>query len=54
MYVDAHTSGGRINADFPLAIKGEISKNELKAELNNGGPELYLRTSGGSIYLKKF
>jgi len=54
MYVDAHTSGGRISADFPLAVKGEISKNELKAELNNGGPELYLRTSGGSIYLKKF
>jgi hypothetical protein len=54
MYVDAHTSGGRVTADFPLTLKGNISKNSLKGEMNNGGPELYLRTSGGSIYLKRF
>jgi len=54
MYVDAHTTGGRVTADFPLALKGNISKNALKGEMNNGGPELYLRTSGGSIYLKRF
>lgn len=54
MYLDAHTSGGRVAADFPLALKGNISKNSLKGELNNGGPELYLRTSGGSIHIKRF
>ena len=26
----------------------------LNAEINGGGPLLYLRTSGGNIYLRKF
>jgi hypothetical protein len=51
--VDAKTSGGRVRTDFPVTIKGEISKRKLKAEMNGGGPELYLRTSGGSIYIKE-
>jgi DUF4097 and DUF4098 domain-containing protein YvlB len=52
--VDAKTNGGRVHTDFPVSIQGEMSKNSLQAEVNGGGPELYLRTSGGSIYLKKF
>ncbi len=51
--VNARTSGGRIYTDFPVTIKGEISKRSLNAKINNGGPELYLYTSGGSIYIKK-
>jgi hypothetical protein len=51
--VDAKASGGRIHTDFPVSIRGEISRNSLRAKMNGGGPELYLRTSGGSIYLKK-
>lgn len=51
--VDAGTSGGSIHTEFPVTIQGKISKNEFKAQLNGGGPELYLHTSGGSIYIKK-
>jgi hypothetical protein len=52
--VNAKTSGGRVHTDFPVSVSGEISKKSMIAEMNGGGPELYLRTSGGSIYLKKF
>ena len=53
MDVDASTSGGRVHTEFPVTIQGEISKRKLNAEINGGGPELYLHTSGGSIYLKR-
>lgn len=51
--LDAKTSGGRVYTDFPVTIRGVISKRHLKAEINGGGPELYLRTSGGSIRIDK-
>ncbi len=51
--VDAGTSGGSIHTEFPVTIQGNISKKELKAQINGGGPELYLHTSGGSIYINK-
>lgn len=51
--VNAETSGGRVHMDFPVSIRGEINKRSMHAQMNGGGPELYLRTSGGNIYLKK-
>lgn len=51
--VNAKTSGGRVHTDFPVSISGEINKSSMRGRMNGGGPELYLRTSGGSIYLKK-
>ncbi len=51
--VNARTSGGRVYTEFPVTIKGDISKTSLNAKINDGGPELYLYTSGGSIYIKK-
>ncbi len=51
--VDARAGGGRVSTEFPVTIHGEINKRSLKAKINGGGPELYLRTSGGSIYLRK-
>ncbi len=53
MDLNAKTSGGRVHTDFKVALVGEISKRSIQGEMNGGGPELYLRTSGGSIYLKK-
>ena len=53
VYVDAGTSGGRVRTEFPVTIRGEISKRKLRAKINDGGPELYLRTSGGSIYINE-
>jgi DUF4097 and DUF4098 domain-containing protein YvlB len=52
--LDAKTSGGRVHSDFRIALSGEVNKRSMKGEMNGGGPELYLRTSGGSIYLKKY
>ena len=51
--LNASTSGGRVRTDFPVTIRGEISKRSLRAKINGGGPELYLRTSGGSIYIRE-
>ncbi len=51
--IDARTSGGRVHADLPVTLRGEAKRTALEAELNGGGPELTLRTSGGSIYLKR-
>jgi hypothetical protein len=51
--VNAGTSGGSIHSEFPVTIQGKVSNKELKAKINGGGPELYLNTSGGSIYIKK-
>ncbi|NOY59990.1 MAG: DUF4097 domain-containing protein [Calditrichaeota bacterium] len=51
--IDARTSGGRVRTEFPVTVQGELKKNQLNAEINGGGPLLYLRTSGGNIYLKK-
>ncbi|MEE8398735.1 MAG: DUF4097 family beta strand repeat-containing protein [Desulfobacterales bacterium] len=46
--INARTSGGRVKSDF--AIRGGTRKKiQLTGELNAGGPELMLRTSGGSI-----
>jgi DUF4097 and DUF4098 domain-containing protein YvlB len=51
--VNASTSGGRVHTDFPVTIQGEISRSNLNAKINGGGPELYLHTSGGSIHIRK-
>lgn len=51
--LDAKTSGGRVYTDFPVTMKGEIKKHKLNAKINGGGPELYIRTSGGNIKIKE-
>jgi DUF4097 and DUF4098 domain-containing protein YvlB len=51
--LDAKTSGGRISTEIPVTIEGELRKDRLRARINGGGPELYLRTSGGNITLRK-
>ena len=51
--LNARSSGGRVTTEFPVTVQGEIRKNEIQAKLNGGGPELYLRTSGGSVHIKK-
>lgn len=50
--INAKTSGGRVKTTFPMKVSGSITKRSIDVSLNDGGPELYLRTSGGSIYLK--
>ena len=51
--VNARTSGGGVSTDLPVTITGELERNRLSADINGGGPELYLRTSGGGIHLRE-
>ncbi len=51
--VDARTSAGRVKTDFPVKISGRMNKSYWRGEINDGGPELYLRTSAGNIYIEK-
>ncbi len=51
--VNASTSGGKVQTDFPVMVQGILNKRSLNAEINGGGPELFLRTSGGNIYIKE-
>ena len=49
----AKCGGGSISTDIPLNVQGKISKSQLEAKLNNGGPQLYLHTSGGGISISE-
>lgn len=51
--VDAKTSGGRVTTELPVTVRGGLSETALQAKINNGGPKLILRTSGGNIRLGK-
>jgi len=48
--LDASTSGGRVKTDFN--VDGRIKKQSIRGEINGGGPELQLRTSGGSVKVR--
>ncbi len=47
--VNAKTSGGSVRCDMPITVSGLLGKNEVKGKINGGGPELYLRSSGGPV-----
>jgi DUF4097 and DUF4098 domain-containing protein YvlB len=51
--LDAKTSGGRVRTNFPVTLQGVISRRILKGQVNGGGPEIYLRTSGGNITIQE-
>ncbi|MCH2191812.1 MAG: DUF4097 domain-containing protein [Gammaproteobacteria bacterium] len=49
--IDASTSGGRVRSDFN--VDGTVKKTKIKGEINDGGPLLKLRTSGGNVSIKE-
>lgn len=49
--IDAHTSGGRTRSAIPLSHTEIASSTELRGAINGGGEPIFLRTSGGSIYV---
>ena len=53
--VDARTTGGGVSTDMPITtvVEGKVKKNRLQGAINGGGPQLKLRTFGGSIRLRK-
>jgi len=48
--VDAQSSGGQIDSDFPITTS-RFSEHRLSGQINGGGNEIFVRTSGGSITL---
>jgi DUF4097 and DUF4098 domain-containing protein YvlB len=51
--LDASTSGGSVNCELPVAVTGKVAHNHMKGPVNVGGKPVVLRTSGGSIHVKK-
>ena len=52
--IDAKTSGGSVHSDLPVTTTASDKKRSaLQGKLNGGGTPLFLRTSGGSIHVKK-
>jgi len=49
--LSASTSGGRVHSDF--AVNGSVKKTSVDGSVNGGGPKLVLKTSGGSVNIKK-
>lgn len=50
--LEARTSNGRISTDFPTTIRGDISKTRISGKVGDGGPEVRLTTSNGSISIQ--
>ena len=51
--LDASTSGGGVSSDLPVSVVGKVERSSLKGSVNGGGKSMFLRTSGGSIHVKK-
>jgi len=51
--LDAATSGGSVASELPVATVGKAERSHLKGPVNGGGKPVFLRTSGGSIHVKK-
>jgi len=47
--INAETSAGHVESDFPVTTRGKIHRSSLHGRINAGGPELYLHTSAGNI-----
>jgi hypothetical protein len=51
--LDAATSSGGVRSDIPVEFEGKPRRNVLNGVVNGGGPRVKLRTSGGTISVKK-
>lgn len=51
--LDAKSSGGSVRSDVPVTMRGEIDDNEVRGQINGGGPKLVLRSSGGGIRISQ-
>lgn len=51
--LNAETSGGGVTCDLPLTVQGKLQRSRSVGTVNGGGPELLLRTSGGSIHVRQ-
>jgi hypothetical protein len=52
-YVDARTTNGSVGSDLPFQVVGTRSRSRLVGSLNGGSTKLVLRTTNGSIWLRR-
>ncbi len=50
--LEAETSGGRVKIDSEIRVLGVLTRDQVKGEINGGGPVLQLKTSGGNIRIQ--
>lgn len=51
--LNASTSGGGVQSELPVTVTGKARRSELVGSVNGGGEPVKLRTSGGSIQVRK-
>ena len=51
--LDASTSVGRVSSELPVTMVGKVARDHLEGTVNGGGKSVVLRSSAGSIRLKK-
>jgi hypothetical protein len=51
--VKAATVNGEIETDFPLTVRGRLSRRRLEGTIGSGGRALELETVNGSIHIRK-
>lgn len=49
--LDARTSNGRVNFDFPFQYAGSYNRNNLQGQIGHGGTQLTMKTSNGNILI---
>jgi len=50
--LDAATSGGEVECELPVTVKGKISESRIRGTVNGGGKMIYAHTSGGNVSIK--
>lgn len=50
--IEAKSSGGKVTSDFEVD-SARVTRTSLSGKINGGGPELYMRSSGGGVRVKR-
>jgi hypothetical protein len=51
--LDANSSSGRIDVDFPVTVTGRVERRSIRGPVGGGGPLLSVRTSSGGISISE-
>lgn len=47
--IEAETTGGSVDCDFPVTVRGKVRESELHGKVNGGGNAIRANTTGGNI-----
>jgi len=52
-HIQAETSVGHIQSDFPVTVTGNVTPRRLEFELGSGGPLIHVATTNGGVRLRR-